>query len=62
MAKDADNYDPYERKRDIKQLEKSYMVLHEQLEKNPNHILGACGSTWKCFSIISFGTPKLVGM
>jgi hypothetical protein len=32
MAKDADNYDPYayayERKGDIKQLEKSYMVLY----------------------------------
>ena len=37
MAKDADNYDPYERKRDIKQLEKTYMVLRERREKNPNH-------------------------
>ena len=37
MAKDADNYDPYERKRDIKQLEQSYMVLHKGRENNPNH-------------------------
>ena len=37
MAKDADNYDPYERKRDIKQLEKSYMVLRKRRENNPSH-------------------------
>ena len=39
MAKDPNNYDPYERKRDIKQLEKSYLVLRERRE-----MLGACGS------------------
>ena len=37
MAKDPNNYDPYERKRDIKQLEKSYLVLRERREMNPNH-------------------------
>ena len=32
----ADSYDPYERKREIKQLEKSYMVLRDRRIKNPN--------------------------
>ena len=36
MGKEADSYDPYERKREIKQLEKSYMVLCDWRENNPN--------------------------
>ena len=32
----ADSYDPYERKREIKQLTKSYMVLRDRRVNNPN--------------------------
>lgn len=36
MGKHADCYDPYERKREIKQLKKTYTLLRERRENNPN--------------------------